>query len=232
MPAGTRKFPLDRRSTVLLAIFPPVALGLLNDLYLLPLYECAPALYWAADAFQYLVVPVIVYIFLVRIARISPAEFGFRKFSRDTRLIDSVGEVVFVTVMFWVSYTPVSRIAYRFLWKYAPAFSVGGLIPHGGTGRLLAVTYLSLTAAFVEETVFRGLPWLYFSLAVPRSSRASWYVLTTSVLFAATHSEQGPAGVVAAFSLGLIAAMLYTRIQNLWPFVIGHFVTDMLAFGA
>ncbi len=44
------------------------------------------------------------------------------------------------------------------------------------------------------------------------------------------HWESGSRELVATFLLGVVLGALYLRLRNLWPFVAGHTVTDMLAF--
>jgi len=180
--------------------------------------------YWAADAFHYVVVPVAVLFFLRRAAGMSPGDYGFRRFGRDVAGWETTGLFLLVLGAYWAAWDPVKQIALAHLAKYASAFRPAmheGLAP-----RLMVVTYLSLTAAMVEEGVFRGLAWEYFQ-ALGRSWAVPAYVVTTAVLFGAIHSEQGPHGVIAAFSLGLVSAFLYSRIRNLWPFVTAHFLIDM-----
>jgi membrane protease YdiL (CAAX protease family) len=74
------------------------------------------------------------------------------------------------------------------------------------------------------------LPWLYFSLIRPNRQPVAVYVFLSSFLFSATHWEQGPHGMIATFLLGIVSALLYVKIQNLWPFVIGHFILDVASF--
>jgi Type II CAAX prenyl endopeptidase Rce1-like len=214
---------LNRREAILLAIFPSIALGLLNALYLPPLYKAASLVYWAADIFQYVAVPAAAYLFLVKGAKVRPSEFGFHRLQSAK----DVGLVFVVIGVFWLFYVPVREAAYRYLWVAAPTITPGLVVPQQGVARWLVVTYFSLTAALIEEVAFRALPWLYFSSFKLRF----WpYVLGTSLLFGAVHSEQGPHMVIATFSLGLVAAMLYAKIQNVWPFIIAHFALGLLSW--
>jgi membrane protease YdiL (CAAX protease family) len=52
----------------------------------------------------------------------------------------------------------------------------------------------------------------------------------TTILFAATHSELGPSGVVAALTYGIAAAVLFLKLRNLWPIIFAHFVIDVYSF--
>jgi len=221
---------VEKRIVIALAIFPPLALGLLNDIYLEPLYRRYPLWFWVVDITQFVVVPALVLVFLVRAGSITPRDYGFGPFAKGPRTAEDVGLCVFMCAVFWLAYEPIKLLGYRFLWPHVGTFGYGSVLPESFFPRLGIVFYFSATAALVEESLFRGLPWLYLSQLRLRRHRVPIYVFSTSLLFAAIHSEQGPHGILATFSLGLVAAMLYARIQNLWPFVVGHFVTDIASF--
>ena len=221
---------VDKRSLVALAIFPSLALGLLNDLYLEPLYQRGAIWFWAADFTQFVVVPALMAFLLLKAGSIAPRDYGFRPFPRGTHTADKVGSCLIMSAIFWVSYEPVERIMQWLLSSHPVTFGYGSVLPQLSLLRIPIVLYFSLTAAFVEEAVFRGLPWLYFSQFNLGRCRVAVYVVSTSSLFSAIHSEQGLSGMLAAFSLGVVAAMMYAKIQNLWPFVAAHFVTDLISF--
>jgi hypothetical protein len=151
---------LKTRALVVLAIFPSVALGLLNDLYLEPLSRLGAPWFWTADLFQFVVVPATVVLLLIKAGPITPSQYGLRPFAPTRSTAEIVGLCLFMCVVFWIAYEPVKQIAYRFLWRYAGTFGYGSMLPKAFWPRLPVVLYLSLTAAFVEEAVFRGLPWL------------------------------------------------------------------------
>jgi hypothetical protein len=225
MPIGR----LDKRSTILLAVFPTLALELLNTFWLEPLILRGPAIFYAADILQWIIVPGLVWAFLLRAPHIKPKEYGFPDSSQTPSLI-SVAQALSVALLLWLAYKPVFVIAYRWFWPYAENFGYSAIIPKLFPWNILISLYFSTTAAVVEETVFRGLPWLYFSCFLSPARRIIWYLILTPLLFAACHSEQGPHGVIAAWAYGLTAALLYIRLRNLWPLILGHFVIDMIEF--
>lgn len=226
---STHTSPDLKNNIVLLAILPSVALGLLNDLYLEPLSHYGAMWFWAADIGQFVVVPGIVAFLLLRHG-LTPSDFGLRTLGPSTGTVEAVGLCIFVCAVYWIAYEPIRQISYRFIWPYDGTFGYGRMLPQPPLARSGVVLYLSATAAIVEEVAFRGLPWLYFSRWPQSPWRVSIYVASTAVLFAAIHSEQGPHGVLASFCLGLVAATLYAKIQNLWPFVAAHFVSDVVSF--
>jgi hypothetical protein len=221
---------IDRGSILLLAIFPSLAISLLNQFYLEAVYQQGQLWFYLADACQWIVTPVLVWLFVLRPANIKPKDYGLRVPVLGVRPLETLGLFLFIAVLLWISYSPVYDIAYRFLWKYAGTFSYGNAAPKSFPWNALVVFYYAVTAAFVEEVVFRGLPWIYFSIAVSQPRRKFWYITITSILFAASHSEQGPHGMIAALSFGIVSAMLYIELKNLWPLVFGHFVCDVISF--
>ena len=225
-----RQSVLDGRSILLLAILPPFALGMLNQFYLESAYRHSKALFYVADSFQFVVVPMLVWFLVLRPAKIQLKDVGLRLPIFGAKPFETGGLFLFVAIVLWIAYEPVNAIAYRYLWREAGIFGYGTVIPKSFPSNAVVVVYFSLTAAFVEEIVFRGLTWSYFSSALPAAWRVPAYIIVTSVLFAAIHSEQGPHGMIAAFSFGLAAAALFVKLKNLWPLVFGHFVGDVIAF--
>lgn len=221
---------LDRRSILLLAILPSFALGMLNQFYLESAYRHSQALFYLADSVQFVAVPLLTWFLVLRPAKIWPKDFGLRLPIFGARPLESVFLFLFVALLLWIAYEPINAIAYRYLWREAGIFGYGTAIPKSFPLNAVAVLYFSLTAALVEEVVFRGLAWNYFSTALPDIWQKPAYIIISSVLFAAVHCEQGPHGMIAAFSFGLAAAALYVSLKNLWPLVFGHFVGDVIAF--
>ncbi len=220
----------DRRSILLFAIFPSLAFGLLNDFWLDSIYRQGVGWFYLGDILQWIVVPGLVWLFILHPAGIKPKDFGLDFAQYRQRPFETLGLFLFVALLLWVAYEPIKNIAYRYLWKYAGTFGYGNLVPASFPWHVFVVAYFAATAAVVEEVVFRGLSWAYVSLVVPKSNRNFLYITITSLLFAATHSEQGPHGMIAALSFGIVAASLYSKLQNLWPLVVGHFVVDLLSF--
>lgn len=217
-----------RQPLLLAAILPSIALGLLNGLYLPALAGVRPALYWSADVLQFVVVPAVAFGLLTRRGGFHPRELGFNRINPHGSWARTIGIVVLVTVSYWVAYEPVLALARSFFASTEASVPFVDVLPQSQPWRWLAVLYASGSAALVEETVFRSIPWRYFSSRL-RSPRIP-YILVTSFLFAAIHSEQGLPAVIAAGSLGIVAAVLYTRIQNVWPFVVAHFMAGVWTY--
>lgn len=218
---------LDRRQLLLAALFPFVALSLLNHFYNAPLLAWHPGWFWAADIVQWVLVPVACYALLLRPARIAPAEVGLQIAS------DRVGMAwrTLFTVILLVTFSwPVCEISWRVGCEYSDPLVIHRAMPAGRAAHWFVAIYLSVAAAWVEEVAYRALPWLYLHDKVPARWRDAVYVLLTSLLFAAAHSEQGPGGMFAAWWFGLLTAWHYARRRNLWPLILAHFILDMIAF--
>lgn len=122
---------------------------------------------------------------LLKFGKLGPADYGFRPLrSAEARwhLLRLAG---FVTAVYWLAYEPVKALADQFFFESAANALFVDALPEAQPLRILLVFYACLTAALVEEPVFRSIPWLYFSRVC--SSPVLPYVATTSVLFAAIH---------------------------------------------
>jgi membrane protease YdiL (CAAX protease family) len=222
---------ISRQREIILGVsFPLLAAALLNGLWIEYLYHSNPAYFWAADISEFVLFPALGVAVLGLLGGIWPHQYGIRQLPRGYSPAELFGLFALVMFMYWLFYSPIREFTQQFLWKSEAAFGYKSVIPPDGVLKILAVGYFSLTAAFLEEVLFRGLPWLYLSLRFPNGGFTGTYILSTSLLFAMIHWEQGPAGVIAAFTLGLIAATMYSKLQNLWPFIVAHFVADVVAF--
>lgn len=215
---------------LLIAFLPSFAAGMLNQLYLEPAFRVSPALFFLVDAVQWIVIPLLVWFLVLRPAQIRLRDVGLRLPVLGARPFESLVLFLLIAFLLWASYAAVEAIAYRFFSREAGLFGYGAAVPKTFPLNVLAVIYLSITAAVVEEAVFRGLTWNYFSKVVPARWLTLSYVIGSSILFAATHSEQGPHGMIAAMVYGMVAAALYVRLRDLWPLVFGHFVADIVSF--
>lgn len=86
---------------------------------------------------------------------------------------------------------------------------------------LVLVTVVAVT----EETIFRGYLLLRFT-AMTRSSCIA--VLASTLVFAAGHSYEGAAGLVAVSLLGLIFSIVYLRTGSLVAPMVLHFLQDFM----
>ncbi len=224
------RFALSLPEVIACAVFPIVALSLTNALYKEALITHAPALYWLQDGLTFVFFPVAGAALLALVANCRPADYGFKPIGNATALLEVAGLSVLALIAFALSYGFGLRLGAS-LWPGEGTISaLTSLLPAGIAPRMLVVIYLSVTAGVVEEAVYRGLPWVYVQQhCVPRW-RVPAYMLASALVFAFIHSEQGLHAILATFLLGLVWALLYTRIENIWPFIIAHTAADVWSF--
>jgi hypothetical protein len=103
-----------------------------------------------------------------------------------------------------------------------------------GDERQLAMSLLLswTTAAFAEETVYRG--WITARLAeLGLFSTRAWIaaIVVSSVVFGLLHMYQGLSGMIATGLTGLVLGWLYLATgRNLWAPIIAHGVMDTSGF--
>lgn len=220
---------LNRQQAVLLAIFPTLALGLLNTYWKAPLLDWSVTLYWMADVTQWVVVPLLVWLLVLRPNKITLTSVGFH--SPDNRLNPlrsfGVGEFVIALLVLCFAYIWVETVTTRLSWSH-PSWRCIACV--NLTPTHVQAVYMALTAAIVEETVYRGLAWTYISHYVKGNQGKLVYIAATSVVFASIHSEQGIQGLIPAFVFGVFAALIFIRTRNLYPVVLSHFVIDIYYF--
>jgi membrane protease YdiL (CAAX protease family) len=217
-----------RRVAIAAAALPIVAVGLLNALYL-PHLAGTPVAYWSADIAQWLVLSALCLYALARYGAVAPREYGLRAPTPDFPARQMLGASVLASLLLAGAYFGTTALAERWLPATPPAFSYSGLVPSGAM-RVPVVIYFAVTAGFVEEVVYRGLPLTALGSARRLRGARGAYVLATALLFASIHWEGGPAHLAPAFAAGVAAALLYLHIGNLWPLVVAHTVVNLIDF--
>jgi membrane protease YdiL (CAAX protease family) len=217
---------VKKENFLLFATFPIIFIGLVNGLYMETLYNLEPFWFWVVDSLQFVFIPGFILLMLLRISGCSPSKYGFKKMET----LDFFGTVIFTTMIFWFLYEPVVHVLARVFDIPYPEFTYQSVIPKDGVLRIIVVLYFSLTAAFVEEVVFRALPWAYFSRTGSSKAISMKYILLSSILFGLIHWENGYHEILATFLLGIVACTIYVKIENIWPLICAHFFTDLTTF--
>ena len=214
----------QRPEYFLVVIAPIFILGLTNGWYAPALTRVGTHWFWLSDVVQFVVLPAAAVIYLFKQLKTPPSKFGFRGPTTYETYWELAGLSCLAIFLYWVCFDVLRHIVARFITTPASSVLFAPALPTTQPLRFLLVLYASLTAAFVEESVYRSIPWLYFKTRL-KSPRAP-FVLLSSVAFAVIHWEQGLGIVISAGMLGLVAAGLYTKVENIWPFVIAHFVSS------
>ena len=93
--------------------------------------------------------------------------------------------------------------------------------------QILTILYACVSAAVVEELIFRGLliPWLQ-----SRGWNTWAAILISAFLFAGIHWCQGPVQLASTFVFGLITGITFSSSGKLWPLILAHFFINLAAF--
>lgn len=223
---------LTPAEAILCALFPVVAMGLLNGFYKEALIADWPALFWLQDVATFVILPLCGVLLLGRGVGLWPRHYGFT----PANLWRAPGRLVLLTACA----IALAALCYAYgldlglvLWPAAEIASrFDTLLPGAFLPRLLVVGYLSISAALVEEAVFRALPWACVERRLSRPRRLPVYLCATALVFGFIHAEQGLHAVFATTLLGFAWALFYARTQNLWALVVAHFAIDMWSFWA
>lgn len=196
---------------------------LLNGLYL-PHLAGQPWAYWTADFLAWVVLPSAMALWLWRAHGLSPSGYGL---GPPPPLSWLAVPATVATLVFAATYLAGRELG-RLMGGVTDGQGYSIMLPDS-PGRVLGQAYLSLTAAVIEETLFRGAMFRLLDGHRDRV-RAVLYVAVSTGLFASIHWENGWSEVANTGLVGLLACVMYLRWRDLWPLLIAHFVTDMLAF--
>lgn len=216
-------------SYVLLLTSPFFLLALVNGFYNPGLIDLSLVGFWIVEAVHYLFLPLAILLVLYRSAGVNPRDYGLVAADKMFPLWKMAGAGVFIGVLLLIAYNSTWRIVYYNFGGDDQLFSYGQIVPEG-IWRLPVVLYLALTAGIVEEVMYRGLPWFVISNIGTGATYKLIYVLLSSIVFSAVHWEQGLAGLTASFIFGLIAALTYLKLKNLWPLIFAHSLIDIYYF--
>lgn len=201
----------------------------LNGLYNKFLYE-TPSLYWAVELISWVVLPIGIYLYGSQRGLFNVQTTGFSTPWPKT-ILRLIGAVFAILVLpFLIREVNLSLTFYfHDLFPNAPNadFSYHDVLPAAGSARYATTIFLAVTAALTEEFYYRGL----FRQLFSRGFLGSFlFILTSSVVFASVHWEQGLAGLCITFFFGLFVAALFCATKNLWPLILGHYLTDAYWF--
>ena len=90
-----------------------------------------------------------------------------------------------------------------------------------------------ITAAFLEELVFRGYLINRLMDLQGRATRFTWAIalVGSSVIFALPHIDQGPEGMIHTGAIGLVFGIAFLVVgRKLWPVVLSHGFIDTIDF--
>lgn len=216
-------------SRILVGVSIPVVLGFANGFYIPPLFASNQVAFWLVDILQYWIVPLTILYLLYRNPGLVPRDYGLTAPDRNYPAWEMTGAGIFAAVVLVIVSTVFWFLGFLVFGAQDYTFSFKQVVPEGAL-HIPVVLYLSITAGVVEEIFYRGLLWTAFSRMNLGRFKELSYVLIGSVLFAAIHWEQGLAGVVSTLAFGIVAAVLYLQLKNLWPMITAHILVDIYYF--
>lgn len=185
-------------------------------------------LYWTVEFSTWLLLPgILMWLFRRSGGRFQDLALTLPK-SAKTWLLFFLCSVLF-SVLLYVAYL-IARDQSRTLFAVnhlAVHFSYQSIIPTQGIGKIVVWIYFALTAGIVEELFFRGL--LRHVFAETAWGRIA-FVLTSTVLFASAHWENGVREIFATGCASLAASLAFLSYRNVFPLMIAHTVTDLIVF--
>ncbi|UCD58694.1 MAG: CPBP family intramembrane metalloprotease [Candidatus Hydrogenedentota bacterium] len=223
MAGHTKGRNLELTALLLVGILPFELNGLYNiHLVSKPLY------FWAVEIISYIFLPLVIYSWGIHRGLFTSAEIGFHPYVSG-RIHYTHILVVVLSPIIYFAYVYSRVLAMRIIpTNYgAVNFGYGQVVASYGDLRILVLLYFALTAGLVEEFFYRG---LMHKLICMGKRRFIMYVFVSSLVFSSVHWELGVQGLLSRFLWGLVMASLYYRIRNIWPLVVGHMITDLIAF--
>ena len=205
-----------------LGIFPFLVNGYVNSIIVR--WQAA---YWAFELLCWVGIPALVIVLAATRGGMRPADIGLNAnlFGRPNLLLLGLLCVAFGPVELFIY-----KGAYTLLREAFPApalFSYESVVPQAAWLRVLVAAYFALSAGIVEEIYFRG---LFHKLAGTFPRPATTYLVASPLCFALVHWEDGPANLAATYLIGLLCALAYLGLRNLWPLIFGHVYTDYVWF--
>jgi membrane protease YdiL (CAAX protease family) len=160
-----------------------------------------------------------------------PADFGIR--------IDLLGTLLAVPLEFLASFVNIFVVFALEITIALIASHPNGLLaaliagspkihPHHIDISWLAIFFGSTVNAYLEELVFMG--YAFNQMAAKRNPLFALLVMV--FLRMLLHTYKGPAGMLGIGAFSFVYGFAYLKFRRLWPLILGHNLTDLMAFTA
>jgi hypothetical protein len=140
-PIGTSPNP----HAIGVALLPSVLLALTNGWYGPYLNAKSPILFWAADAVQFLIIPIATMSLLIRYCGVRPQDYGFRVLDKRESAFEFIGVTLFVIAVFWLLDVPCGKLILAIFGKPEAAALFVAATPQAQPWQFLFVLYASVT---------------------------------------------------------------------------------------
>lgn len=203
-------------------------LQLLNGFFILKLHQYNSTLFWLYDVFQFIILPLALLFILYTHFNIKPGSYGLSIPETTQKKKNLILIIIYCTILLqlfsFVSYEVTKAFIVDIPYK-----NYQSVIPTGAL-RIPTILYMSLSAAIVEEIIYRGLLFIILKNIINEKKFDFVYIFTTALLFTVVHWENSAADIVSSFVYGVIAATLYLQYKNLIPIIIAHFIINLVVF--
>jgi membrane protease YdiL (CAAX protease family) len=221
-----------RKRALLLAVY---VLAVLSKRFVLP--ALSEDWFWRADVAYFALLPLLLLAWGWRKPDWEMDELGARITAGPdevTHFTDVVNGV-WLFLLVWPLAVAVTRLvgdampglASAGLTALLPTFSYAEHMPQFGLWRGLAMLYLSLSAAVVEEFFFRKALRQVLRRVTPSKLV---FVPVSALVFGLAHWGLGLVGMACAFAAGLLLAACYAWQNRLTTVMVAHFLVDMVMF--
>jgi membrane protease YdiL (CAAX protease family) len=218
--------PTTKKKIAVLLAAPVLMSGFVAGFYLHVL-ERSFYYFWLHDLFVWIVLPAGSLAALRRTVPLQYADLGLPSL-RDGRSSQLLNRWLVLSSLAFLSYIIVLGIFGMLFPPHPDAFTYDSMLPEGNERKFLVI-YLAVSAAVVEEVFYRGfLKWLIVE-GNESPQRILTYVLGSSVLFGLNHWPHGIHLVLSTTYLGVVAALLYLRVRNLWYLIFAHTLVNLVA---
>lgn len=179
--------------------------------------------YWVVDFFARVAIPLLCLYALYK-KDVGPKYYGLPRSLGGFKIAEFLSVSFLCTLAFLAS--NIVDAGARTYFSIDPIGDPGLRLGRDGFGTL-TVVYYATTAAFFDEVLFRGVLGAVFLANRTLVNTISYIVISTS-LFTIAHSGSDLAGTISYLYVGIVSAIAYVLLRNLWPLIVAHFITDVV----
>ena len=188
------------------------------------------ATFLVTDFVGFVAIPLVIFIFLKRTPGFSlrwHTFFSGNFWGQTGVLCTSIYAMIFFSIAYWIPYA--LAVSLLPLSLTSDAINYGQALPESGIKRFVVTSYLVLSAAVVEEFIYRVCIRILVVESVERLVNPI-YLAGSALLFGLSHVWHGMAVVVAATALGMVAGWFICWQRDIRPLMVGHAFVGALPY--
>ena len=139
---------------------------------------------------------------------------------------------ILVTVLVFISLVLFSRYLQPYFYQLGEKPDISQLFVLNGNLQLLifSIIFVWITAAFLEELVFRGFLIPALEIIFGRNRWSTWAsLIVSSLIFGLIHAWQGISGILITSCIGFIFGVAYLlNGRRIWPIIAVHGIVDTI----